>query len=289
VNLPLPTRQSRDLIRIDEFTGMAEVSYAAAWELGRLLALKSPVIGIGLNQWKRQVAHAGHRAVHADLLDELDQQIPSSPVLPPQIAAWFENALGRLASLPFDYLIPDPELLPPETMAWFSLDRAWMAALYDGAFSIGRGSNRQLDADRQLAHALPKVGTRSGFIVRSRAVSGWTDLLVDGYRTQAGQSPLLEPIRHERIGRDTLLVLYAGPIDAVSIHLHPQALHFGFDGSAESGFQKDGRPVKLSEPGRVVDLAELAASLGVTGAHDFTLEMIEPTASISHRFTVPHD
>lgn len=289
VSLALPTRHSRDLIQLDEFSGMAKISYSAAWELGRLLALKSPFVSVGLNQWKRQVAHAAHQAAQGDVVEDLGHPLPASPILPPQIADWFDKALGCLASVPADYLLPDPTCLPAESLAWFSLDSAWMAALYDGAFSIGRGSERQLTADHYLRYALPVIGPRSGCIVRSRVVSLWPDLLIDGYRQEEGGSVLLKPIRFERIGPDTRLVLFSEPIVEVALHLHPQALHFGFDGSFEEGFKKDTRAVHYrSGAERVVDIDGLARLLGKEGSHDFSLSIVEGVPRVSHRMSVPH-
>ena len=43
-----------------------------------------------------------------------------------------------LEGIPFHYLVPDERLLPPESLKFFVVDPAWLAALRDGAFSIGR-------------------------------------------------------------------------------------------------------------------------------------------------------
>ncbi|WP_344809261.1 hypothetical protein [Microlunatus ginsengisoli] len=57
--------------------------------------------------------------------------------VPAAIVDW----LGRLHTLlgvPFGYLLPDEEMLPPESIRFFRLDEAWIEALIDGAFSLGR-------------------------------------------------------------------------------------------------------------------------------------------------------
>ena len=52
----LPARAADELTRYDTAVGLLDVSYAAAWELGRLLALQSKQFSVRLYNWKR--AHA---------------------------------------------------------------------------------------------------------------------------------------------------------------------------------------------------------------------------------------
>jgi hypothetical protein len=64
--------------------------------------------------------------------------------VPADITAW----LGRLHTLigvPFPYLVPDEGMLPPESIRFFRLDTAWVEALIDGAFSIGRNLTSATD------------------------------------------------------------------------------------------------------------------------------------------------
>ena len=286
----LPVRHARDLILIDEATGLADISYAAAWELGRLLALKDPSVGIRINQWKRQVAHADHARKDWQLAGEIGHEI-HKPDYPKDLRDWFEHALGRLGAVPFDYIVPEPDLLPnkppgpTEHIAWFTLDNAWISALYDGAFSVGRTSTRQLTAD--AVYYPLRIPNRSGILLRSKAVSGWPDLVVDGFDEQSGS--ILDNIRFDYIGNDTLLVLFEGLVGKVDVHLHPQALHFGFDRSASSNFTKNqGKPIKFrAKDERVIDLVNLAEDvLGAQSVHDFSTKMIEPAPRISFNFYI---
>ena len=52
----LPARTADELVRYDTRLSMFDVSYAAAWELGRLLALQDKDFSTSLYQWKRQQA-----------------------------------------------------------------------------------------------------------------------------------------------------------------------------------------------------------------------------------------
>lgn len=68
------------------------------------------------------------------------------------------NWLGRLHTLigvPFGYLVPDEDMLPPESIRFFRLDEAWVEALIDGAFSLGR--DLTLDASVNHTAAIDRV------------------------------------------------------------------------------------------------------------------------------------
>lgn len=277
VALPLPARRAEELLLVEKATGMTDISYAAAWELGRVLALRDPAVGVRLYQWKRLVAHAGHATQWMESTPE-EVGAPFCPVF--ALGDWFENALARLAAVPFNYLVPEPKLLPTETICLFTLDMKWIEALFDGAFSIGRTSARQKTADVALRKALPAIRSRSGMLLRSAAVAGWPDLLVDGF----GKGNVrLSALRFERLAKDTLLVLFEGTLASVEVHPHPQALHFGFDGNAKAGFNKSGQAVAFRDRReRVIKIDTLGEALKATGSHDFAAKIIEGVPKVSY-------
>ena len=179
---PLPIRSADELVYYDDRYGMFDVSYAAAWELGRLLALQSKSFAISLYRWKRS---------HARKLKDADTQLTHLPFdgptadleLPETVRGWFEN-LTLLEGIPFHYLVPDQRMLPAESIRFFQLDPIWMECLVDGAFSIGRVLQSDHEQDQsqresQLDDLLPEQV--SGFLLRSEAVAGWPGLQVDGY------------------------------------------------------------------------------------------------------------
>jgi hypothetical protein len=173
----VPIRNADELVYYDETYGMFDVSYAAAWELGRLLALQSKSFSTTLYRWKRS---------HAWKLKDADTQLTHLPFggptaeleLPETVRSWFEN-LTLLEGVPFHYLVPDERMLPTESMRFFQVDPIWMECLVDGAFSIGRVSPS--DHERDQSHKPNKQNRASGFLLRSDVVAGWPGLQVDGY------------------------------------------------------------------------------------------------------------
>jgi hypothetical protein len=186
-------------------------------------------------------------------------------------------------------------MLPREAIRFFCVDQEWVASLLDGAFSIGRvtGADRELECAVVQPQLEGKGDSVSGFLLRSDVVSGWPGLLVDGYNSD--DQPL-DLLRMDRLSPNVLLVLFAGEIAAVEIHLKPETMHFGFDRSDGATFFKvlrngTGKKERIdtndipwkNENERVLAVAELAdrmrdrteRSQDPFTSAQFALEMIE--------------
>lgn len=181
-----------------------------------------------------------------------------SHVVPGELRRFLAR-LRLLHGVPFSYLVPDAELLPLESIRFFHLDRAWTDALVQGALSVGTITS----ADRaQLEAVYPHIrdevdeaernirrparedllkaggGAITGFVMRSRLVSGWPNLHVRAYSvdtlpdnaltTQAESSPhRMKVLRLERLAPSVLLVLFDGVPAVVHIEEPRQGLQFG--------------------------------------------------------------
>src|SRR5262245_1919224 len=171
----------------------------------------------------------------------------------------FMGRLRLLHGVPFSYLVPDADLLPIETIRFFYIDRAWTDALVQGALSVGTITT----ADRtQLETVYPHIrsevdetertirtpqgekllkgagGAITGFLVRSRLVSGWPNLHVRAYSrdviaddaltTAAESDPnRMKILRMERLAPAVLLVLFDGVPAVVHIEEPRQGIQFG--------------------------------------------------------------
>ena len=167
--------------------------------------------------------------------------------------------LRLLNDVPFSYLVPDATLLPTESIRFFYLDRRWTDATVQGALSVGTittADRAQLEAvyprirdDVDLAERVIRTptgeerldgpaGAITGFLLRSRAVSGWPGLHVRAYSrdvvaddaltTAAESNPeRLKVLRQERLAPAVLLVLFDGVPAVVHIEEPRQGLQFG--------------------------------------------------------------
>lgn len=185
--------------------------------------------------------------------------------MPAELRRWLVR-LRLLEGVPFANLVADTELLPEESIRWFYLDRRWTDALVQGALSAGTVNSDdrvqltaqydvvrdELDTEERNARREPgsprfagTVESISGFVLRSRAVSGWPGLHVRAFSVDPEEAddatyPEVDPrrmrlLRLERLAPAVLLVLFDGVPAVVHIEEPRQGVQFGFDVAATTG------------------------------------------------------
>jgi hypothetical protein len=89
-----------EALRFDHLTGLVDISYAAAWQLGRLLALKDKTFNTALYQWKLQgkrkvVKKAAEEQIANLFPDEFNQEITATATLEEKmksfLASWYNT------------------------------------------------------------------------------------------------------------------------------------------------------------------------------------------------------
>jgi hypothetical protein len=253
---------SDHLLIYDRSLGMLDVSYAAAWELGRLLALESKPFSLALYNWKRTHAQALKDA--RTRLEHLPLDgLRGMPDVPPLVIGWLQD-LALLKGVPFNYLVPDERLLPRESIRFFQVDRLWIECLLEGAFSIGRVISS--DGDHEPERPSPDADEVTGVVIRSDVVAGWPELQVDGYRdvcdpqTRKDPTEQLTPLRRDRLSDDVLLCLFTPPspsqtrsgphegvVHTVDVHRRPEGLHFGVSEDEAGGCYKRPRNLRTGD------------------------------------------
>ena len=254
--------------RYDPTSGLFDVSYGAAWQLGQLLALQNTAVATAIYGWRQTVRQDQAAAAEQELLRELfdggsvlpsllatrqDRLNDGPPALPQQLVAWFQD-LAKLAGVPFNYLVPDERMLPPESLRFFHLDGNWINALVDGAFSIGRATMGEgLDLTPALRAAVAPLmdtgaGPPSGIVVRSAAIAGWPDLLIDGFGDAAG-TDRATCLRRALLAKDTVLCVFDRPLALLQIEEPPGQLHLGLE-SQDGAYWTTLRSVDPPDPGR---------------------------------------
>lgn len=177
-------------------------------------------------------------------------------IVPRDLRQWLAR-LRLLAGVPFAYLVADSEILPPESIRFFYLDRNWTDALVQGALATGTLNSadraqleplygairRELDEEERDVR-LPggekvqrgAAGVVTGFLLRSRAVSGWPGMHVRAYaRDVVGDEEIvpesdpnrLKVLRLERLAPAVLLCLFDGIPQLVHIEEPRQGIQFG--------------------------------------------------------------
>lgn len=233
------------LIRYHKDIGMFDTTYAAAYELGRVLAIEDNTFSEALYLWKHQHNEKIAMGLQQPEIDQLvagnsqadeGESRLETKILETKIITWFKE-LATLKYVPFNYLIPDEKMLPDESIRFFKLDNHWIECLLYGAFSIG-GNIRTgeddgsaiIDSFKELTDSV-YTNPRSGFLVRSELVSDYPDLLVDTYSEKVTNSESIEltNVRTERMSTDVLFYLVEGAVGIAELYLKPEGLHFGLD------------------------------------------------------------
>jgi hypothetical protein len=277
---------SDDLTQFDAGRGMFDITYSAAWEIGRLLALSSKDFSVSLFQWKRLTAQHEHKARQSASHDHLpvfthshnhEQEVP---LWKQHLQPWLTQ-LATLQNVPGNYLVPEEKLLPKESIRFFYVDKNWLTAALSGAFSVGGDwdSDSQKDDNAFTDFLELENAYLKGFLLRSDVVDGWQGLLIDGIdAAETKHSPL-----RRQISRDVLLCLFDTDIKKVVFHQKPELMHFGLLKENGTFFKKsrdedgnEGQKIPVELQARVINMAKLSTDLGKDGkAAQFAMNMIE--------------
>ncbi len=72
-----PSQASDELLRYDPGTGLFDVTYAAAWELGRLMALRDRAFATALYRWRLTATQQAAAQLEEEIVDQLLPPLPS--------------------------------------------------------------------------------------------------------------------------------------------------------------------------------------------------------------------
>ncbi|NEO88874.1 MAG: hypothetical protein F6K56_00725 [Moorea sp. SIO3G5] len=298
LELSLPALSADQLRQYYEGLGMLDVSYSAAWEIGRLLALQNKSFAISLYQWKRtylkQIQKQNQSTIHSSAhlpKTNINHKNLASLSVPTTVTNWLDD-LRLLKGIPFNYLVPDEAMLPVESIRFFNVDNNWLEAVTDGAFAIGRASDSDYQNDQNyLYNALYsdlETLTLSGFLLRSEAVSGWPDMQIEAFDKEGNS---LDSVRVEQLSSSIMLCIFEGSLDRVELHLKPEILHYGLtpDNSAQSGYVKylrdnsgselTSEPVECSISERKLDIAQLKSDIDTKYSNNGNIEWADSATS----------
>ena len=292
-----PFRRTDAALVFHESTALFDVSYAAAWQLGRLLALSSPAFTKGLRlfversrsaaEFAQQVAEfvENHRSSFTeDLKAKVPQPGDEQIAVADELIEWLARAV-LLYPVPFQYLVPHAALLPPESLRFFHLDDNWVDAMVDGALGIAvRGrddDDKELTARSDVQKALSKIVyqhrlrlqgktpewnptesymgvPKSGFLLRSSIVKDWPGVEVTATTDAPKSANLPEILRFDQIADGVLFCLARGSIKQVTFREPREGLTFGVDSDGAVETRPTGKKFKVKP-----DLLRAGARPGV--------------------------
>jgi hypothetical protein len=292
INRPAFERADAALI-FDDTNGMIDVSYAAAWELGRLLGLSSPAFARGLHLFVERSQNAAEFTKeiekfleqHRSSFKDPGSVSPAPPNEKIRIADELVEWIARLVLLypvPFHYLVPHPSLLPQESLRFFHLDDNWVNAMADGALSVAvRTAEKRLSSRADLQSVLSKIVyqhrlrlqgkqpewnpsekyldiPKSGFLLRSSIVSGWPGVEVTAITSAAPDPNLPKILRLDRISEGVLFCLVRGSLETVTFREPLEGTTFGVSSDGKVKAAKSGQTLDVKK-----DLMRESAPAGV--------------------------
>ncbi len=167
---------------------------------------------------------------------------------PAPVVEWLAR-LRLLHGVPFSYLVAHDEFLPEESIRYFYMNRNWTDRAVEGALSVGTITTRDrtmlrrvyeelrdtVDSEERKVAATERAVSRkvgasevvTGFVLRSRAVSGWPGMHIRAKRRVGNDFAEIQLLRVERLAPAVLLVLMDGVPDRVEIEEPRQGVQFG--------------------------------------------------------------
>lgn len=235
-----------------------DITYAAAWHMGRLVAMSDAKLGQAFADLREDWRYLDAARQRGFLESELN---PVEGERDLEMMQEREDLLGKriarlwlLEGVPLHYLIPDASMLPVGTLCPFHLDREWADAWMCGAFSAGSHSPSDFnlgyrDGLRMLVgagQAAWREGEVTGFVLRSPVVPSVPSLRVrlscigtDGKETAIPEEKIL---RLEKIAPDVLLCMVSGGFNRLCIGLPPEAEHYESADGTPAAARESGRP-----------------------------------------------
>ena len=290
-NLTAPVAIADQLMRYDPNTGMFDVSYAMAWQLGRMLTLQNQPLAVEIFNWKRSKAQDLHQIQQQVLHLPFQSTTETNGDLPTAIANWFQD-LELLKNVPFNYLVPDTRLLPPESLRFFWIDSYWVDCLQDGAFSVGRVTKEDLRLDVQT-RSLQRSKTQSdktitGFLLHSEVVSGWPGLEIEGYVNRVTGTDFVGPenkltiLRRDLLSDNILLCFFAGEVKTLDLSIKGSSVNCGVDPIKKgSPITKGLRNLDGSQTDEKIDVPFRNENLGVINIEEMTKRLEQGLKSTS--------
>ncbi|MFY0255955.1 hypothetical protein ACDQ55_18595 [Chitinophaga sp. 30R24] len=244
-------------------TGLFDVSYGAAWQLGQLLALQNKAFASAMYNWKKSLYAWQAKEAEQEIIEDKYTGITAFAEVFAKRRAWIEVGidppeeivkwmakLSLLHGVPFNYLVADERMLPPESLRFFYMDNNWVDALMDGAFSIGRSTTASLLVEephfQELSRNARVMATQfrlrkaslknyvntskiiTGCLLRSAVLKGWPGLEIIGYDSDGGE---INKLRMAALSEEVMICIFDGVLAKLSLHEPPEALHSGVEGT----------------------------------------------------------
>jgi hypothetical protein len=270
----------------DQDTGLLDVSIAAAWELGKIMALNNQEFTKAMVIWHNDPVHSDTNEVtktvrKSELVQWLEGEslniveeknlVQQYKQFPEEVQNYLRS-LAKLEGLPLSYIIPDLKYInnnhgTADALTMFYLNSKWIWALLDGAVGLSRAGLTDTETQtKTIIEEIYGLGTITGFLFHSPIVSGWRGIEIKAY-DEKGVIGNQRKIRFERITPEIFLGIFQGKINEIEVIQPYEGLHFGV--KEKEGDSQVIEKVIKKEDGTIDSLnkVEIKDPLLKTGSH----------------------
>ncbi|MEU7688140.1 hypothetical protein [Streptomyces spectabilis] len=179
---------------------------------------------------------------------------PAPSATATETETWLWDAVELITALPAWYLLPFADaVLPTDSARFFSVDERWLSAFCDGMLAVGSHTavDRLLEpllSDVVFKPRNPERAPVCGLMIRSEIIRAWPAPPTTGSAT--GEAPVTtsDPgfftvkgaslIARTLIGQDTMLLLFGGRPESVTLREPGHVMEFGLDANGKKYTRK---------------------------------------------------
>jgi hypothetical protein len=225
-------------------TKMFDMTYAAAWQLGRLMIMNDNKVLQELKKWKNELElynllQEQNRFSH---LPNLATPVPDIP----DLLLNYVTELIRFRNFPVYYLLPHADLSTEESIKYFKIDNSWILALLYGIFSAGpklsiNDFEEYILNNKSLHNIFNYNKPYYGILLQSQTIKNWPHLVVELNKSNDF---------HYITGINNTMRLYITDqkFSDIELYLKNENAHFGKEYSPKAGkfIKQTGDNIKLA-------------------------------------------
>jgi len=179
--LDIPDHQDY-LNLFNDDTRMYDMTYAAAWQLGRLMIMNDNKVLQELKKWKNEL-ELHHLIQEQNRYSYLPNLISQAPDIPDLLSSYVADLL-RFRNFPVYYLLPHADLSTRESIKYFKIDNSWILAFLYGIFSAGpklsiRDFEDYILRNEVLDHVFDYTKPYYGILLQSQTIKNWPHLVIE--------------------------------------------------------------------------------------------------------------
>lgn len=163
-------------------TKMYDMTYSAAWQLGRLMIMNDNKVLQELKRWKNDL-ELHHLVLEQNQYSYLPNLSTKAPGIP-DLLLNFISELIRFRNFPVYYLLPHSDLSTEESITYFKIDNSWILAFLYGIFSAGpklsvADFEEYILNNTTLQNIFRYDQSYYGILLHSQTIRNWPHLVVE--------------------------------------------------------------------------------------------------------------